>query len=257
MHRIPITLLTRLLPMGCAESGNAQTHEKPRAWNGEVRVHGALRAMFHQGQTGVTVTLDSMLPDPRLYAVGALADLSGEITIVGGKVYLSYPEGEKHTRTETTLRANTGATLLVATRVSAWRSVTTETSIRFDELDDAMGRLAALAGMNLDGRFPFLLEGDFEDLRWHVIDGTRLTAGGTSHQDHLAASVQTRRNRAAATLVGFYSAKDQGVFTHMGSRTHIHCLLDEPLASGHVDHVVIPAGTVVKFPAGGGEQPNR
>ena len=37
----------------------------------------------------------------------------------------------------------------------------------------------------------------------------------------------------------------------MGSKTHIHCVIFEPLSSGHVDHVIIPAGTTVKFPAGG------
>ena len=255
MQRILITILLCLL-LGCAPSGSDSTAKNARSWDGEVRVHGALRAMFHEGQTGAMVTLDAMLPNTDLYAVGALADLSGEITVIGGKVYLSYPEGAENTRTETTSRTNVGATLLVATEVPAWHSATIENSIRFEELDEAIGKLAASAGMNLDERFPFLFEGDFEDLQWHVIDGSRLAAGGTSHQDHLAASTQARLDRASATLVGFYSAGDQGVFTHMGSKTHIHCVLDRPLASGHVDSVTIPAGTVVKFPAGGNERPN-
>ncbi|HZL86054.1 MAG TPA: hypothetical protein VFD07_11835 [Candidatus Krumholzibacteria bacterium] len=102
--------------------------------------------------------------------------------------------------------------------------------------------------MDVDKRFPFLLVGDFDDLEWHVVDGRRVDAGETTHQDHLLASVQVRRSRASATLVGFYSDKDQGAFTHMGSKTHIHCALDEPLSAGHVDHVTVPAGTTVKFP---------
>ena len=36
----------------------------------------------------------------------------------------------------------------------------------------------------------------------------------------------------------------------MGAKTHVHCVLEQPLATGHVDHVDIPAGTTVKFPAG-------
>lgn len=98
-------------------------------------------------------------------------------------------------------------------------------------------------------RYPFVLEGEFEDLQWHVIDASRLTGGASSHEDHQAAAIKSSRERASATLVGFYSEHDQGVFTHMGSNTHIHCVLDEPLATGHVDHVTIPAGTKVKFPA--------
>lgn len=127
----------------------------------------------------------------------------------------------------------------------------TERRIPFDELDDEIARLAVSVGMRLDKRFPFLLEGAFENLQWHVIDGRRLTAGATSHQGHSEASVKARLNRAFATLFGFYSTSDQGVFTHIGSKTHIHCALDEPLSSGHVDYVTNPAGTTVKFPGGG------
>ncbi len=50
---------------------------------------------------------------------------------------------------------------------------------------------------------------------------------------------------------GFYSQSDEGIFTHMGSKTHIHCVLYDPLASGHVDHVTVPVGTTIKFPAMG------
>lgn len=223
-------------------------HEGAGSWNGEVKVHGALRAIHHQGQTGVQVTLDEILPNPDVYALGAVADLSGEITILGGNAYLSYPDGEEATRTEMLTETNAGATLLVAADVPVWRAVVTEHEIRFEDLGEAIGKLAAAAGMSLDTRIPFLLEGEFEDLQWHVIDGARLPEGNTSHSDHMNAAVKTSRARTSARLIGFYSQSDQGVFTHMDSTTHVHCVLGDPLASGHVDHVVIPAGTTLKFP---------
>ena len=129
-----------------------------------------------------------------------------------------------------------------------WQSTSVEHAIRFEDLDDAIAEMARQAGMELDERFPFLVEGELEELRWHVIDGRRLAGGGGSHQDHLAAAVTDTLERTSATLVGFYSRGDETVFTHMGSYTHVHCVLTEPLATGHVDHVVIPAGAVVKFP---------
>ena len=112
-----------MLPMA------AQAQQDSRAWDGEVRVHGALRAMMHEGKTGATVTLDMILPNRDLYALGALADLSGEVTVVGGKVYLSYPKGAEETRTETTSETSAGATLLVAAEVPAWQSVRVEKPI--------------------------------------------------------------------------------------------------------------------------------
>jgi hypothetical protein len=35
----------------------------------------------------------------------------------------------------------------------------------------------------------------------------------------------------------------------MGAWTHVHCVVSAPLASGHVDGVTLPAGTLVRFPA--------
>lgn len=213
-----------------------------------VRVDGTLRGMMHDNQTGATVTLDEVLPNAQVYAVGALADLAGEITVLAGEAWLSYPQGASGTRTETARETHAGAALLVSAAVPAWRNVVTMAPIRFADLDDAVAELAALVGVDVGGRFPFLIEGRFEDLQWHVIDGRRLDPGAATPADHLAASIQTMRERTAATLIGFYSARDEGVFTHMGSRTHVHCVVDGPPGSGHVDQVTIPAGTTVRFP---------
>ena len=214
----------------------------------DVTVHGELRAMMHQGEVGPHVGLDSLLPAGDLYAVGALADLAGEVTIVAGTAYLSYPDGES-ARTEVATRSDAQATLLVAARVDRWTTRVTEQEIAFDELDAAIERLAAEAGLDTGKRIPFLLEGTFRDLRWHVIDGSRLPAGPSTHEAHAAAGVRMQRDEAPATLVGFWSASDQGVFTHRGSRTHVHGVVGDPPSAGHVDHVGIPAGTVVKLPA--------
>ena len=219
------------------------------ATQNDLEVHGALRAMFHEGQTGTMIALDELLPNPNLYAVGALTELSGEITILGGTAYLSYPEDESTARTDTLTVSDAGATLLVSTEVREWVHTTTQQPIAFADLDEAIVKLAFGAGFSREDRFPFMLEGNFESLAWHVIDGTRLASGGTSHEDHLAASVQTRREQARAKIIGFYSPRDQTIFTHHDSTTHMHCVLDSPVATGHVDHVVVPAGTLVRLPA--------
>jgi len=247
-HRTPQgtlrALLCCLLLAGCSVGAERTTIP----WEGIVHVYGSLRAMMHEGQTGAQVRLDTLLPDSTLYAVGALADLAGEVTVVGGTAYLAHPSGRDSARTEAVDASDVGACLLVTSQVESWRTVTTTGPIAFEALDDSIASLAAAAGMDLETRFPFLLEGTFEDLAWHVIDGTRLTGNETSHLDHLKAAVRSRRERTPARLVGFYSQHDERVFTHMGSSTHIHCVLAQPLAAGHVDHVNVPAGTVVKFP---------
>lgn len=243
-----------LLVGSLSTSGRAATRNTP-AWDGTVRVDGALRAMFHEGRTGAVVSLESVLPGATRYGVGALADLAGEITIVAGKAYMSTPDGEI-ARTTMVSASRAGATLLVTADVPRWQRVVLEEPIDFADLDDAIGRLAQAAGMDLETRFPFVLEGTFENLEWHVVDGSRLAAGGSSHQDHLAAAVRARRDRTTATLIGFYSQHDERVFTHMGSKTHVHCVVTDPVAAGHVDRVRVPAGATVMFPDTGQSAPH-
>ena len=90
-----------LVMLACtASDGDRDSPARDLApWNGQVEVYGALRSMFHEGQTGPMVSLRTLLPNPDLYAVGALTELSGEITVLGGTTYLSYPDGDT-TRTE-------------------------------------------------------------------------------------------------------------------------------------------------------------
>jgi acetolactate decarboxylase len=202
---------------------------------------------MHDGQTGAMVALEELLPDDSLFAVGALSGLEGEVTIVGGRAYLSYPEGGG-VRTVVQTESTASATLLVATWVERWESTVIAEPIPFEQLDARVVELARKAGLDPDERFPFLLMGEFEDLHWHVIDGRRLPATGASHTEHRKAAAVQHAERVTATLVGFYSATDEGIFTHRGSRTHVHCIVEEPLSSGHVDGAVVPARTTIRFP---------
>jgi alpha-acetolactate decarboxylase len=246
MRRLLHSFLLVAMAVGANAGENGGVTLRP-PWEGVVRFYGSLGAIFHDGRIGSEVQLESLLPNPRLYAVGTLADVAGEVTIVGGTAYLSYRDGESSARIEEVDSSTEDAAILVAAWVDGWASVMTTEAIRFEELDDAIIRFAKSVGFADNARFPFLVEGELEDLHFHVIDGSRLAAGRSSHRDHLAASIRSSRDRAPATLVGFFSARDVGVITQMDSSTHIHCVVCQDLASGHVDRVTIPAGTTIRF----------
>lgn len=216
-------------------------------WNGQVRVDGALRPMLHEGKTGPAVNLSRLLPDEALYAVGALAGLAGEVTVVGGEVYLSYGK-EQQPEAKVAEDSEAAAALLVSAHVPAWRLMKTEKVIEFDKLDDAIAHLATKAGLDVNGRFPFVVEGRVRDLEWHVLAGVPPAGTGESHEDHLKDAAAFRLPNTIATLVGFYSPSDEGVFTHMGSKTHVHVVAGTPPGTGHVDHVMVLPGAIVRFP---------
>jgi alpha-acetolactate decarboxylase len=238
----------RVLPLLLLLSACAGAHRSSGdPWDGQVRVDGALRPMLHEGKTGATVKLARLLPDDALYAVGALAGLEGEVTVVGGEVYLSYGR-EQRPVAERVEDSEAGAALLVSARVPAWRLTTTDNPIGFDQLDEAIAALAATTGMDVNGRFPFVIEGPVRDLEWHVLAGPPPEGAGDDHAGHLQNAVEFRLPNTRATLVGFYSPGDEGVFTHMGSKTHVHVVAGTPPGTGHVDHVIVLPGATVRFP---------
>lgn len=214
-----------------------------------IKTYGALRAIMHEGKVGPEVTLDSVLPDGSLFGVGALSELRGEITIISGEVFLAYPVGTDSVRVESALKTEESAALLVTAAVHVWTSATLDSAVELDHLDAVVARLASQAGQDTSGIIPFLIRGRVEDLKWHVIDGARLSTDDQTHESHQRAAVSKSEPEAMVTMVGFYSSHHQGTFTHRDSRTHIHVVLDDLSASGHVDQVRLPAGTQVQFPA--------
>ena len=69
--------------------------------------------------------------------------------------------------------------------------------------------------------------------------------GGPSHADHLGTSVRGKLQNTDVRLVGFFGQTAQGVFTHMGRRTHFHVLEPDSRTMGHVDEVDIQRGARV------------
>ncbi len=240
-----------LLPLLVALAACSGAEEIPRGAKagGGLETFGSLRAMLHEDAVEAAVEIAALLPDSSLYAVGALSELRGEVTVIAGQAYFAYPDGAGGQRDENPEDPSEGAALLVLSRVKAWRPVTLEHAISYENLDLAIGNLAARAGLPADRPFPFLIQGEVEELRWHVVDGSKLQGSGASHEEHMATAVKGSLPRTRALLLGFHSSSGHGLFTHMDSDTHIHCVIDDPFLTGHVDHVILPAGTVVGFPA--------
>lgn len=215
---------------------------------GAVEVHGSLRAMMHEGEVGPKAALQPLLQQGRV-GVGALSGLHGEVTLDGEQLWLSRAEGDRVVTEQIApgQATATSAALLVTARIGAWDRVVVERPVALAELGDVVSQAATERG--LTGPVPFRVEGTVQQLHVHVIDGTRLPDGPSSHAAHRQAAIQIAHDEVPATLVGFWSPKHAGVFTHMGQTVHVHATIEAPLASGHVDAVTVPAGAVLWVPA--------
>lgn len=212
-----------------------------------VRSFGALRAIMHEGQTGPAVRIGDVVPGPHAFGIGALSQLRGEVTVVDDAIWTSYPrdDGTADVRRG---GAEEQAALFVVADVARWQEATLDADVPDGQLDARIEALLRERGLDAEGAVPVQVHGSFRDLSWHVIDGRKLAPGG-GHADHARASVSGALAAAEGTLVGFFSKRHHGVFTHMGSNTHFHVVLPERPLMGHVDAVTLARGARVLLPA--------
>lgn len=218
-----------------------------------LRYYGSFQKMMHMVHmkkvVGV-VDLKRALAGPHTYAVGAIKGGKGEITVIDSKVWLAYgrasldkavhaiPEGEQ-------------ASLVVTAQVRDWQEITVPKKMSESELSDFILKQAERCGLNTKKLFPFLIEGPFQDVRWHVING--LNPEFTGHfRGHGGEPpfIQLKEHieQTSGVIIGFYSANVKGVFTHPGESWHLHILIRDKERAGHVDEIVIGKGAVLKLP---------
>lgn len=235
--------LAVLLLVGCKVAHHNQTSSGGPV--PEVRVYGALHEIMHAGDRRPRVKLSAVAPGPHAYAIGALSELRGEVTVLDDEIWLAHAR-DGAAPPQCVRASDEEATLLVAVRVERWSERALAAPASAATLDEVLAQLAQQASWPADQVLPVLVEGELTELRYHVVNGEQ---AGASHEEHLRGAVRGERARAHGKLVGFFSRAHQGVFTHRGSHSHFHVVLDDGSATGHVDAVALPAGTVVRFPS--------
>jgi alpha-acetolactate decarboxylase len=219
----------------------------------KVRWFGALHAIMHEGRTAGSVTLSDQVPGPHAWGLGALGALRGEVTVLDDVAWLALPQADG---TAQVRRGDLGgadheqtAALFVVAQVDSWDEVAVSKEVPWSQLDTFLGSALQARGFALDVPTPIRLEGTVSALRWHVIDGSKLTPGhGASHADHARSAVQGKLENSAVKLVGFYSTAHQGVFTHAGSSSHFHVVAEALGVSGHVDELHLTPGIRLLLP---------
>ena len=213
----------------------------------EIKSYGHYKKMIHMKNTDGVIGLQKAIPAKNSYAVGAIQKGVGEITVLNGKVYLDYgkdgignalnkiPEDEK-------------AVLLATTTVEKWQSINFSSPMAKEDLFKVILTNAKEHGLDVDKPFPFLLEGGFKELKIHVINGQNPKFEGHGGKEKMFQMATETRNHQKATVVGFYSASNQGVYTHPNESWHLHAIIEEKNVSAHVDDLHTGHSLTLKLP---------
>lgn len=209
--------------------------------------YGRFQKMMHMKNTDGVVDLGQAANQPSLYGVGALAHGTGEITLVNGKLWLDYGAdglgNAKHDAAK-----DEKAVLLVTAQVNTWVDVAVPEDMNGEKMHDFILAQASLHGIDTGTAFPFSIEGAYFDLDWHILNGRK--EGGGHGLGGLFHKINEHRAQTAGTVVGFYSAAEQGVFTHPGESWHLHIVFESQGMAGHIDAISLRKGAILKLPAG-------
>ncbi len=226
---------------GCHTNG---AHE---GWQGRIEVHGTMREVMMEGRTEGRVELVPLQGDPARIGIGSLAGLEGEIVLVDGVAWITRSAPLGVLETYAGAKRGESATMLATAEVARWIELPIPGGVAADALEGFVAERARENGLAHTPVYPFVIEGELDDLRVHVLHGRCPMAGpGPAESEPVRRLVPSAHGR----LVGFHSELPPGTLTHHGETQHLHVLLrgSEPLAA-HVDSVRVGAGAVLRLPA--------
>jgi acetolactate decarboxylase len=228
------------LHLGCAI---AQGQEKGEP--GDVKWIGEMRKVMRDGDLSGQVKLEALAKWPHLYALGPLEGLRGEITILDGKAAIATVADRKASVGE---KFEGKACFLVYAQVPEWREVELPAKglDKAAYLESGILRIARKAEIDADKPFPFLLRGRVVKAKWHIVNKT--DDAPFSPKDHDKIKVPFEIEDREVEILGFYSEKHAGIFTHHDSNVHMHLKTADGKLSGHVDSVVPGEGMRILLP---------
>ena len=212
-----------------------------------VTQYGALHDVFREQQSAARISLAEATRLGHAYAVGALENLAGEITIVDGDVWVARAAGGELSVTGPKLAPSDQATLLTHTRVWRWKRIRLTEPLSGEGLEGAIESHAVARGLEPNEPFVFMIRGTITQLDAHII------AGSCPFDDAPDTTPPWRLSLDEpidAVLIGFFARDQAGVMTHHDTRVHMHVVMpwEGHTITAHVDQVALAAGTELRLP---------
>lgn len=239
-----------MMVMGIAATTAVTAQE---TWNGTLVQYGTMHEAIGQNKSEGRVELSAVTSKHHFYGIAALENLKGEITIFDSNPTVT-EVGKDHA-----LAAVDGsgrkATLLAGAYVPSWRECTVEAETPAAEFDGAIQNAAAKAGVDSSKPFVFTAEGEFTDVRLHVINGA-CPMHAKKQKVEIPKEKEPFEGEFAAVrgrIVGIYARDAVGKLTHPNTSTHVHLIFtDEKTGqtmTGHVERLGLPKGATLRLPA--------
>jgi acetolactate decarboxylase len=225
---IAITICS-LLALACKPKDSEAVAERTEI---VVKSAGKLMEIMHQGNVEAQIALDTIAKE-HLYGLGAIAGLKGELTVIDGQPFVASVDsiGPK-----IVIDAAAKAALFVYAYVQSWDTLSL---IGADSITVMIEE--ELKRRSSTDPFPFIILAQPNKLNYHIINFTGEQPNKSNHkQGALRGGIADQ----AVQILGFYASNKEGIYTHHGSKLHMHFLGALNALSGHVDSLNITEGPI-------------
>lgn len=230
---------TRLVALAAPEPAS-----QAKAAGFEVRWEGEMKRVHRDGDASPRVELSKLADRPGAFAIGPLAGLRGEITVVDGVSYVArVVEGKPVVENDWDRQAP----FLVYGHVTEWKAARLPAEVQtLKDLETHLAQAAREAGLDERAPFPFKLHVPSGQIDYHIINNTEEGYKISRPHEELMTRFQIRERGVKA--IGIYSTEHAGVFTHHGEATHVHVVSDDGKDAGHLDDAKFGEGAELFLP---------
>jgi acetolactate decarboxylase len=241
-----------LVAMESPLTAHAQTQQPPAASAASAeypfgfKAYGVFSRMIMQRNYLAVVALKDAAAGRATDAVGAVSGLRGEISMIEGRLIVSYGAD---CGAECPAAATETATLLATGAVRNWRAVPIDQDLDAKATETFIREQAKANGLDENKPFPFRINGAITDFVMHVNAAPNPRFKGHGSFDEMAVTGLAKGPRLAGSVVGFYAPPPlQGVITHMGDFFHSHYVDEQRTTTAHLDTFGIAAGSTLMLP---------
>jgi acetolactate decarboxylase len=243
-----------MFPIGSSAQVQAQgsMHQPPAASSPSAeypfgfKAYGVFSNMISQRNYLAVVALKDVVDARATDAVGAVSGLRGEISMIEGRLIVSYGA---ECGTACASAASETATLLATATARNWRPVPIDKDLDAKAVESFIREQAKANGLDETKPFPFRINGALTNFVMHVNAAPNPRFKGHGSFDEMAVTGLAKGPRVAGSVVGFYAPPAlQGVITHMGEFFHSHYVDEQRTMTAHLDSFGIAAGSTLMLP---------
>lgn len=251
MNKIIKILLISVLLTNCkpineeSQDSNKTREDYNREIASKAKPHvkhiGAMRDVMWQGKLGGIISLDTISNRQGLYGIGPLAGLRGEILLLDGKQFVSRV-------TETgdpvvSIEKNVTAPFFVYINQNKWD--TQELPLDITNLSK-LEAFITQERSTYDHPFVFKVSGKVINASYHIqnlAEGAVVSSPKEAHAGQRSYQIEDQE----VTILGFYSKRHKGVFTHHDTNMHLHIISKDTTAMGHLDQLELDTASATLF----------